>query len=88
MRRDAAVIALRRAGTSIVLDARGPGMPAVVHWGADLGDLSDAELVTVADVSVPAIPHSALDVPVRVRLLNASIEGWPGRPGLAGLRGG
>ena len=29
---------LRAAGVSVVLDASGPGVPAVLHWGADLGD--------------------------------------------------
>jgi alpha-galactosidase len=37
-------IHLRAAGTSLVLDVAGDRMPAVVHWGADLGDLAPADL--------------------------------------------
>ena len=31
------IIALRAAGVAVVLDASGPGLPRVLHWGADPG---------------------------------------------------
>jgi alpha-galactosidase len=33
---------LRAGGVSLLLDARGPGLPSVLHWGADLGHDVDA----------------------------------------------
>jgi alpha-galactosidase len=79
---------LRTAGVSLILDARGGGVPVVAHWGADLGDLSDAELETLSDALVPAIPSSAVDVPYRVDLVPLPSAGWNGRPGLSGTREG
>jgi alpha-galactosidase len=38
------VLQLRSAGVSLVLDCSGPGLPSVLHWGADLGELTDAAL--------------------------------------------
>ena len=35
---------LRAAGVSVVVDARGPRLPRIAHWGADLGDLDDGLL--------------------------------------------
>ncbi len=37
-------LSLRRDGVMVVLDAGGPYLPRVVHWGKDLGDLSDDEI--------------------------------------------
>ncbi|WP_241976111.1 alpha-galactosidase [Cryobacterium algoricola] len=79
---------LRAAGTSLVLDARGTAVPVIVHWGADLGALSGPELAVLADASVPAVPPSSIDVPLRLSLLPTLAEGWSGRPGLSGFRRG
>jgi len=64
-----------------VLDARGTGVPAVIHWGADLGALS---LESLADALVPAIGPSSIDVPLRPSLLPLLADGWSGRQGLSG----
>ncbi|SDR97898.1 alpha-galactosidase [Paraoerskovia marina] len=77
---------LRAAGTSLVLDARGTAVPAVVHWGRDLGPTSAADLETLADAQVPAVPPSSVDVPLRSRLVPLPADGWSGRPGLRGWR--
>ena len=65
-----------------MLDARGTGVPAIIHWGADLGDLPLAEFV---DALVPAIGPSSIDVPMRPTLLPLLADGWSGRQGLAGF---
>ena len=44
---------LRAAGVSLVLDARDGLLPAVLHWGHDLGDVSAAELAALAVAAVP-----------------------------------
>ncbi len=79
---------LRAAGTSLVLDARGTGVPVVVHWGIDLGPLSVVDLAMLADSAVPAIPPSSVDIPLRLSLIPTLREGWSGRPGITGFRSG
>lgn len=79
------LIHLRAAGTSVVLDARGTAVPAVVHWGADLGPLDDDALGLLVDLRVPAVPPSALDMPFRLSLLPTLDDGWSGRPGVSGF---
>lgn len=73
---------LRAAGVSLLVDARGTGMPAVVHWGADLGDLTAGQAEAVAAASVPAVPPSSIDVPLILGLVPTWGDGWSGRPGL------
>jgi alpha-galactosidase len=80
------VIHLRAGGVSLVLDAcGGPGvpLPVVLHWGPDLGDVDGHGL---AEALVPAAARSAIDRPVRRRLLPMPVDGWRLRPGLAGAR--
>ena len=47
---------LRSSGTALVLDTSGPGLPRVLHWGADLPDDAVAALPLLAQGPVP---HSA-----------------------------
>ncbi len=82
----AGFVHLQGGGVSLLLDARGPGLPSVVHWGADLGQDCSPDGLTLA--GVPAVPHSALDAPVVVSLLPAAAAGHGGRPGLVGSRSG
>jgi alpha-galactosidase len=81
-------LTLRYNGVMVVLDVGGPHLPRVVHWGADLGELSTAEIA-----ALPAAPYAApdqnthvADVPVTVSPTRA--QGWPGWPGLTGHRAG
>ncbi|WP_431945222.1 alpha-galactosidase [Micromonospora marina] len=82
------IVHLRRARTSLVLDGRGPGLPRVVHWGADLGPLPDGDLPALADATVPPVVPSSFDAPTVLSLLPEASAGWSGRPGLAGHRDG
>ncbi len=82
------ILHLRRARTSLVLDARGPGLPRVVHWGGDVGDLDDDGLRQLTDATVPPVVPSSFDEPTVLSLLPEASAGWSGRPGLAGHRDG
>ncbi|WP_314505107.1 alpha-galactosidase [uncultured Microbacterium sp.] len=73
---------LRAAGVSLLVDARGTAMPAVLHWGPDLGDLTTEQAEAVAAASIPAIAPSSVDVPLRLGLVPTWGDGWSGRPGL------
>lgn len=79
------LICLSAAGVGLVLDARGTGLPEVLHWGADpgtssrgggCGDLSDAALLALSRPG-PARP-----------LIPSQGAGWYGRPALNGTRDG
>jgi alpha-galactosidase len=83
------VLHLRAAGVSLVLDARAGVLPAVLHWGHDLGDLTADELVALAVAGVPTTVPNDLDAAVAfAALLPEHSAGWNGRPGLAGSRTG
>jgi alpha-galactosidase len=79
---------LRAAGVSVVLATDGRRLPAVLHWGADLGDLSPTDLAEIAGAGVPATVPNDLDQVTRAGILPEHAEGWNGRPGLAGQRAG
>jgi alpha-galactosidase len=76
---------LRAAGVMLALDTAGPGLPRVLHWGADLGELPGAAL---AEVAQPAVPLAATLDPVTVTLVPLQADGWVGRPGFSGHRDG
>ncbi len=82
------LVHLTAGGVSLVLDCRANALPAVVHWGAALGSLSDDELVALADADVAVVANNESDVPVRLALLPEPHRGWTGRPGLSGHRDG
>ena len=71
---------LRAAGVSIVVDTRGTGVPAVLHWGRDLGALDGPALESLALTTVPAVAYSSIDEPLRLSSLPTFGEGWSGRP--------
>ncbi|WP_265520332.1 alpha-galactosidase [Oerskovia flava] len=79
---------LRAAGVSLVLDTRGPLLPRVLHWGADLGDVPDAELDEVFRTSVPPVASGSTDTPVPLSLVPEQSAAWLGTPGLTGHRDG
>jgi alpha-galactosidase len=83
------VLHLRAGGVSLVLDIQeGPEapLPILLHWGPDLGDGAGGD--ALAEALVPAAANSAVDRPVRRRLLPMPADGWRLRPGLAGARAG
>src|SRR2546430_8785270 len=69
----------------LVIEVSGPKLPRIVHWGADLGDVSAQALV---DALRPATPLAATNDPVTLTRVPAQADGWVGRPGLTGHRDG
>ncbi|WP_371814123.1 hypothetical protein [Phycicoccus sp. HDW14] len=78
-------IVLRGGGVAVVLHHDGSGLPAVLHWGADLADADAADLVAIGPGPVP---HNALDDPWDLTVLPTSGDGWLGTPGIAAHRAG
>ena len=71
--------------TSLVVDARGTGVPRCVHWGARLAgaaDLSGLARLDAAGTERPAVIEAPLD------LLPAADFGFFGEPAITGRSGG
>ncbi|MFC7431292.1 MULTISPECIES: alpha-galactosidase [unclassified Agrococcus] len=79
---------LRSGGTSVVLDLAAGRLPAIVHWGPDLGDASPEVLDALATAARPQRISGGLDRPGRLTLIPQESDGWLATPGLAGHRGG
>lgn len=82
------VLQLRAAGVGLVLDCAGPGLPRVLHWGADLGPLTPAELTDLARTVQPQRLTNSTDEATTISLVPEPSAGWMGTPGLAGYRSG
>ncbi|MCW2721475.1 alpha-galactosidase [Pseudonocardia sp.] len=80
-------VVLRSGGTAVLVDVAGPGLPRVLHWGADL-DLPARSLPAVVDALEPGVPRGALDAPWPLTVLPGAADGWPGRATVRGHRRG
>ncbi len=76
---------LRGGGVALVLAHGRHGLPAVLHWGADLAESDIADLGLLEDRPVP---HNALDEPWDLTVLPTSGDGWLGTPGMEVHRAG
>ena len=81
-------VSLHEAGVGVVLDLTAGHLPAVVHWGPDLGPISPEDAAKIVLSGVGGIASNVVDDPVRVALLPEHWTGWVGRPGLRGSRSG
>ncbi|SMQ68193.1 alpha-galactosidase [Agreia sp. VKM Ac-1783] len=79
---------LRSAGTSVVIDLTALGFPAIVHWGEDLGELTEAQLEDLGIAGRPQRVSGGLDTPSRLTLVPLESAGWHNEPGLVGSRHG
>jgi alpha-galactosidase len=68
-----------------VLDARGTAVPTIIHWGSDLGDLTQTGLAALADSRRPAFGPSSVDMGLLVSMLPLLTAGWSGQQGLDGF---
>lgn len=82
-----AVLTLRSAGTSLVVDASGR-VPRVLHWGADTGPLDAAAREALRLTSGPAILNNSPDVARVFSLWPTEFEGWAGTPAQEGHAAG
>lgn len=80
------VVHLRRDGTSVVV-LLGRGLPRILHWGADLGALTGADLEAIRLQTMATIGDSEVHAPQPVSVMPQLADGWVERPALAGRRG-
>ena len=83
-----ATLLLRSGGVSLLLDVTDGQLPAVRHWGADLGELTVEDTSELIRSAVPHVGPNEVDDPIRVAVLPEHWTGWTGRPGLTGSRAG
>ncbi len=84
----AQIVHLRQGGVSVVVAPDPDGVPTMLHWGPDLGELTAEDLAGFASLHGPGRPHSALDVPRYLGVVPDQASGFSGRPALEGLRVG
>ncbi|HEY0260851.1 MAG TPA: alpha-galactosidase [Lacisediminihabitans sp.] len=72
---------LRGDGISIVLSQPEVGLPTILHWGRDLGPLTDGDLADLAAAVSRQTPPQTLDAAWQVSILPQESDGWVGRPG-------
>jgi alpha-galactosidase len=85
---------LRAAGTSILVvgcaaapdQTENGTVPVLLHWGADLGSLTDSDVTDLVRVQAVRPPGSALDQLRWTGLLPQSSGGFTGTPALEGAR--
>ncbi|MEP6527168.1 MAG: alpha-galactosidase [Nocardioidaceae bacterium] len=85
---DGALVHLRAAGVSVVVDLRDGILPTIVHWGKDLGVLSSSDLEALALLSVPPVTSNTVDSVALVSVVPEHSRGWFGTPGITGHRDG
>jgi len=81
------IVHLTAARVSLVVDLR-PDVPVVLHWGAELGTLSDSALESLAETGGTAWLQGSPDTPRVFSLLPTELEAWSGIPAIAGHRAG
>jgi len=79
---------LRRDGVALVLASPETGLPAVLHWGEDLGPLETADLEHLDRATSRQTAPATLDAAWRLPLVPQDSDGWSGRPGLLATREG
>ncbi|MDR1799374.1 MAG: alpha-galactosidase, partial [Bifidobacteriaceae bacterium] len=82
MQRSITQFHLRRGGTSVVIGLTPGAAPTILHWGEDLGDLSERQLAALAAALRPQPVSGDLDTPARLTLLPTEATGWAHTPGL------
>ena len=79
---------LRRDGVALILAHAATGLPSVLHWGADLGPLSEDDLADFDRATSRQTAPATLDAAWRLPLVPQDSDGWSGRPGLLATREG
>ena len=76
---DSDVVHLRAGGTSFVVELTEP-VPRILHWGTDLGELSEAGRSALRLTAEPAVLNNSIDSPRRFSVWPTEAEGWSGTP--------
>ena len=81
-----AFVTLSAEGVGVVVDLTDGRLPALLHWGPELGSLTLDDATALALTAVMPVAPSMVDDPTRLAVLPEHWAGWMGRPGLSGSR--
>ncbi|MBB4763574.1 alpha-galactosidase [Amorphoplanes digitatis] len=81
---EGSTVALTSAGVTVLIDASGGRLPAIVYWGPALAGLDEAQAAALAAAAVPVAGSNDPEPRPRIALLPEHRTGWTGRPGLSG----
>ncbi|MCW2802878.1 MAG: alpha-galactosidase [Propionibacteriaceae bacterium] len=81
-------VALRTDGVSVLIDVADGQLPSIIHWGADLGDVTEEDFASVLSAVLPPVAPNLVDTQPHLAVLPEHWTGWTGRPGLSGSRDG
>lgn len=79
---------LRAAGHALVLDCSGNRTPRVLHWGADIGDVTSADVDALRLAAYIGQGHSSFDEQLPPSMTYNTAEGFYGIPAVSGHRNG
>lgn len=80
-------VLLRAAGVALLV-VTDRGLPRVVHWGADPGELSAGDAASLIAAEQPPVVPNSPDEPLVLGVIPEARYGWLGKPGLIGSRQG
>ncbi|WP_025157744.1 alpha-galactosidase [Leifsonia aquatica] len=78
------IISLRGGGAALIVEVAHP-RPRVLHWGADLGALSEADVAALLASASPAATHNSTDDPRDLTILPTEADAWSGTPAIEGV---
>lgn len=81
-------LVLRSNGVALLLIADDQSLPRVLHWGADLGEITADQFTTLLSCDQMPVTPNAPDQSLVVGLIPELRLGWTGKPGLIGSRDG
>lgn len=76
---------LRAAGVSFVVELRAP-LPRILHWGEDLGELTDEGLAALGLTADGVALNNSLDEARQFTVWPTEADGWSGTPAHQGHR--
>jgi alpha-galactosidase len=78
------IVLLRGGGASLAVELAYP-MPRILHWGADLGDLSALDLAALRLSGIGVVAHNSPGQPRHLSILPTEADVWSGTPGIEGF---
>ncbi len=84
----ATFVEIHAAGHALLLDIAGPRTPRVLHWGPELGPLSERDVEAMRLAAHQGQGHSSFDDAVPTTITYNVGEGYYGHPALSGHRNG
>ena len=78
------IVTLRDGNASFIVELGQP-VPRVLHWGADLGELSAVDVEAIRVSASSSSTHNSTDEPRTLTVLPTEADAWSGTPGIEGV---